>query len=328
MEITRVQDETTFCRQRIVSSPNEIQGMRATMGHGKHLRSELAAGFATETDKVNLDERRAVEHLNRKRDVSFAEHDLRHGDLERAVKELKESVLSCRSRAVATKARVSQLRELVSVRNSARSPEVGTTPSKCRSRDEASRTELDAPLEPALLNFAYRTSDKIYRFKPTSGLCGRMEEFRRLKVISPNAFSREFAEFQAFAKAVTGYRENTGDGYGSEGRRGGDNREDSGDDKQPRRQSSRKDSKDSHERSPRDRPSLGPKWEEKSYSCRNCSSSNYSRRENRRPSHRCRRRKKIKIIQQNLNLYPDQPRRYNILHLSSKTTASHASYST
>ena len=124
---------------------------------------------------------------------------------------------------------------------------MGTTPSKPRSRDETSRTELDAPLEPAPLNVAYRTSEEMNRCKSTSGLRGRMGEFRRLKAISPNAF----------AKAVAEYRENTGDGYGSEDR-GGDIHEDSGDGKQPGRYSSRKDSKDYHERSARDRPSTGP----------------------------------------------------------------------
>ena len=57
-----------------------------------------------------------------------------------------------------------------------------------------------------------------------------MDEFLRLKAISPNAFSRKLADFQVFAKAVAAYRENTGDGRGSEDR-GKDYREDSGDDK-------------------------------------------------------------------------------------------------
>ena len=79
VEITRVQDEATFFRQRIASSPNTIQGMRAAMDRHEQFRSEIAAGFAAETDKNDLDWRRALEHLNRKRDVSFAEHDHRHG---------------------------------------------------------------------------------------------------------------------------------------------------------------------------------------------------------------------------------------------------------
>ena len=108
-EITRFQDEATLFRQKIASSPNEIQGMLAAMGRHERFHSELAADFAAKKDKANLDWRRALERLNRRRDTSFAEHDHRHGELQRAVKELKESVLSCRSREVAAKARVSPL---------------------------------------------------------------------------------------------------------------------------------------------------------------------------------------------------------------------------
>ena len=157
-ELTRTQDEATLYRQRIASSPNEIQGMRAAMGRHERFYSELAADFATKKEKANLDWRRALERLNRKRDVSFAEHDHLHWELQRAVKELKESVRSCHSREVAAKARIAQLRELVSAGNPS-SPEVGTTPSKSRSRDDTSRTELDAPLNPAPLNFVYHASD-------------------------------------------------------------------------------------------------------------------------------------------------------------------------
>ena len=108
---------------------------------------------------------------------------------------------------------------------------MGTTPSKSRSRDDTSRTELDAPLGPAPLNFVYRASDETNRFEPTSGLRGEMDESLRLKAISPNTSSRELAEFHVFAKAVAAYRENIGDGRGSEDC-GEDYREDSGDDKQ------------------------------------------------------------------------------------------------
>ena len=59
-----------------------------------------------------------------------------------------------------------------------------------------------------------------------------MDEFLRLKAIFPNASYRELAEFQVFAKAVAAYRENAGDGRGSEDR-GEDYCEDSGDGKQP-----------------------------------------------------------------------------------------------
>ena len=164
-DIARIQDEATLCGQRIASSPNEIQGMRAAMGRHERFHSELAADFAAKMDKANTDWRRALKHLNRKQDASFAEHDHRHGELQRVIKELKDSVLSCRSRKVAAKARVSQLRELASAGNPA-SPEMGTTPSKSGSRGDTSRTEQEAPLEPAPLNFAYRASDETNRFEP------------------------------------------------------------------------------------------------------------------------------------------------------------------
>ena len=81
------------------------------------------------------------------------------------------------------------------------------------------------------------------------------------------------------------YRE---DGRGSEDR-GGDNREDSGDDQRRRRHTSRKDSRDSRERRPGDRSSAGPRWDEKSDSSFSCS--DFSRRDNRRRSQRRRKEK-------------------------------------
>ena len=107
-----------------------------------------------------------------------------------------------------------------------------------------------------------------------------MDEIRRLKAMYPNASSRELAEFQFFAKAVAAYREN---GRGSEDR-GGDSREDCGDDQRRKRHSSRKDSRDSRERHPGDRPFVEPRWDKKSDN--SCSSSDFSRRDNRRRSHR------------------------------------------
>ena len=53
-DVTRLQDEATLCRQRIASYPNENQGMRAAMGRHERFRSELAAGFEAEKDKVHL----------------------------------------------------------------------------------------------------------------------------------------------------------------------------------------------------------------------------------------------------------------------------------
>ena len=166
------------------------------------------------------------------------------------VKELEESILSCRSREVAAKARVSQLRELASGGNPA-SPEAGTTLSISRRRDENSRTEPDVPLELAPLDFAYRASEETNTFEPTSGLHGEIDEFRGQKAMYPNASSLELAEFQFFAKAVAGYWENPGDGRGSE-HHGGDFRKNSDDDYRRGRNSSHKDSRDFREHPPGD----------------------------------------------------------------------------
>ena len=108
---------------------------------------------------------------------------------------------------------------------------MGTSLSISRRRDETSCTELNTPLEPAPLDFAYRASEGTNKFEPTSGLRGEMDEFRRLKAIYPNASSRELAGFVFFAKAVAGYREV---GRGSED--SGREYEDSGDDQRRRRQ--------------------------------------------------------------------------------------------
>ena len=83
--------------------------MRAAMGHHERFRSELAAGFEAEKDKVNLDWRRALECLDRRRNVSLVDYDRRYRELHRAVKKLEESVLSCRFREATATARVSLL---------------------------------------------------------------------------------------------------------------------------------------------------------------------------------------------------------------------------
>ena len=132
-------------------------------------------------------------------------------------------------------------------------------PSYSRGRDETSRTEPDASLESAPLDFACRTSKETSKFEPTFGLRDEMDEFRRLKAMDPNASSRELAEFQVFAMAVAAYQVH---GRGSEDR-DGDNREDCGDDQRRGRHSSRKDFRDSHERRPGDRPTAGPRLDEK-----------------------------------------------------------------
>ena len=112
-----------------------------------------------------------------------------------------------------------------------------------------------------------------------------MDEFRRPKVLYPTASTRDLAEFQIFAKVVAAHREG---GRGSENR-GDDNHEDTGDDRRRGRHSSRKDFKDSRERRPGDRPSAGPRWDEKSDG--SYSNSDFSRRGSRRRSHR---RRKVK----------------------------------
>ena len=77
-EITNVQDEVALCRQRTASYPNEVQGTCAAMGRHERSRSELAAGFVAEKNTVDRDWRRGLEWLDRRRDVSFAEHDRLH----------------------------------------------------------------------------------------------------------------------------------------------------------------------------------------------------------------------------------------------------------
>ena len=66
------------------------------MGRHERFHSELAAGFEAEKKKANLDWRRALECLDRRRDVSLVKYDRRHRELHRAIKELKESVFSRR----------------------------------------------------------------------------------------------------------------------------------------------------------------------------------------------------------------------------------------
>ena len=145
-EISRLQDEVALCRQRIASYPSEIQGMRAAMDRHERFRSELAAGFEAEKKKANLDWRRARECSDRRRDVSLVYYDRRHRELHRSIKDFEESALSCRSREAAATARVSLLRELASAGNPAG---LDMAPSYSRRRDEISRKEPDAPLEPA-----------------------------------------------------------------------------------------------------------------------------------------------------------------------------------
>ena len=100
-EITRLQNEVVLCRQWIASYPKEVQEMRAAMGRHERFRSELAAGFEAKKYKVNLEWRRALGCLDRRRDVSHAEHEHHRRELHRAIKQLEES--SCRFREAAAK---------------------------------------------------------------------------------------------------------------------------------------------------------------------------------------------------------------------------------
>ncbi|CAN0455569.1 unnamed protein product, partial [Ascophyllum nodosum] len=159
--------------------------MRAAMNRHERFRFELAAGFEAEKKKANLDWRSALERLDRQRDASLAEHDRRHWELHRAIEDLEESVLSCRSREAAATARVSLLRELASVGNPAGQD---VAPSYSRGQD--------TPLEPAQPDFATHALKETNKSEPTFGLHGEMDEFRRLKVMYPTASTRELAEFQ------------------------------------------------------------------------------------------------------------------------------------
>ena len=89
------------------------------------------------------------------------------------------------------------LRELASGGNPAG---LDVAPSYSRGRDEFSRKEPDAPLEPAQPDFATRASKETNRSEPTFGLHGEMDEFRRLKVMYPTASTRELAEFQVLPR--------------------------------------------------------------------------------------------------------------------------------
>ena len=112
------------------------------------------------------------------------EYGRRHGEPHREIKELEESVLSCRSREAAATARVSLLRELASAGNSAG---LDVAPSYFRGRDETSRTGPNAPLELAQPDFACSALDETKKLESTFGLHGEMDEFRQLKVMYPTA---------------------------------------------------------------------------------------------------------------------------------------------
>ena len=63
------------------------------MDRHERVRSELPAGFEAEENKANLDWKRALECLDRRRIFNLAEHDRRHRELYRAIKKLEERVV-------------------------------------------------------------------------------------------------------------------------------------------------------------------------------------------------------------------------------------------
>ena len=94
------------------------------------------------------------------------EYGRRHGEPHRAIKELKESVLSCRSREAVATSRVSLLRELASAGNSA---SLDVAPSYSRGWNENSLTGPNAPLELVQSDFAFSASDETKKLEPTFG---------------------------------------------------------------------------------------------------------------------------------------------------------------
>ena len=79
------------------------------MGRHERFRSELAAGFEAQKKKYQPGWRHALACLDRRQDVSLVEYGRSHGELHRAIKELEDDVLSCRSGEKAAIARVSLL---------------------------------------------------------------------------------------------------------------------------------------------------------------------------------------------------------------------------
>ena len=102
------QDEVVLCRQRTAPCPSKIQGVRAAIGRHERFHSELSAGFEAEKKKANLD---GVVLLSVGPKTKGQPRGVRPPSREphRAIKELEESVLSCRSREAAATARISLL---------------------------------------------------------------------------------------------------------------------------------------------------------------------------------------------------------------------------
>ena len=113
------QDEVTLCQQRITSCPSEIQGVRVAVGrheqlppwavtskcrHGppRAIPLRTCRGLRGAEEKGQPGWRRAFKCFDRRPDIS-----LYHGELLRAIKEVEDDVLSCRSGEAAATARVS-----------------------------------------------------------------------------------------------------------------------------------------------------------------------------------------------------------------------------
>ena len=173
-------------------------------------------------------------------------------------------------------------------------------PSYSRGRHETSRTGPNAPPELAQPDFACSASDETKKLEPTFGLHCEMDESRRLKVMYRTASPRELVEFQLFprrcqrvekmgvaartvvkiikktpATTAGGGQAQPASGSEGEGRHGstsvlpalsGERSE-----RKPRRNiryehprvERHHRGRDSRDRHPRDRPSTGPRWEEK-----------------------------------------------------------------
>ena len=245
-------------------------------GSSRDIPLRACRGLRSREEKPNLGWRRALECLDRKRDVNLAQYDRRHRELHRAIKELEKIVPSCHSREAAATVRVSLRRELASAENSA---SLDVAPSYSRGRDETSRTGPNALLEPAQPDFLCSALNET-KLEPTFGLRGKMDEFRRLKVTYPTAPPRELADFQVFAETVAARRQDEPDSED----RGEDNREDTGDDCRRSRHSALMNFEDSRVRRPGGRPSAGSRWDETSNS--SCTSSDPSSQDIRRRSHR------------------------------------------
>ena len=141
------QDEVTICQQRKLPAraiSRECVSPWAVTSNYRHgppqaIPLRTCRGLRGAEEKGQPGWRRAFECFDRRPDIS-----LYHGELLRAIKELEEDVLSCRSGEAAATARVSLFRGLASAGNSA---DLDVAPSYSRGRNETSCTGPNAPPE-------------------------------------------------------------------------------------------------------------------------------------------------------------------------------------